>query len=56
MDEAFSAIGYDPSADSQTSRKVLPADGAEQDVGEGESVCGGLPRTDLSTLVEKVCI
>ena len=52
VDETFSAVGHDPSADSQASRRGPSADGAEGN--GGGAVGGGLPRMDLSALLEKV--
>lgn len=49
----FDKVGYDPAANSQVTRRAPTANGAV----EGEApVGGGLPRIDLSTLLEKVVI
>lgn len=54
MDSTFSKVGYDPAANSQVTRKAPSAGGATE--GGGGAVGGGLPRMDLSTLLEKVRI
>lgn len=51
MDDTFSKVGYDPAANAITTRKAPSASNAEQG---GGSADGGLPRMDLSTLLEKV--
>lgn len=51
VDGIFDKVGYDPEANSQVTRRAPGAGDAEQ----GEApVGGGLPRIDLSTLLEKV--
>ena len=51
VDGIFEKVGYDPAANSQVTRRAPTASAAEQD---GTPVGGGLPRIDLSTLLEKV--
>lgn len=51
VDDIFNKVGYDPAANAQAKRKA-PSDGQGQ--GAGEAGSGGLPRMDLSTLLEKV--
>lgn len=51
VDGIFDKVGYDPAANSQVTRRAPPA----SDAAQGEApVGGGLPRIDLSTLLEKV--
>lgn len=51
VDGIFDKVGYDPAANSQVTRRAPAAGDAEQG---GAPVGGGLPRIDLSTLLEKV--
>lgn len=51
VDGVFSKVGYDPAADAQVTRRA-PTVGDEV---QGQATSGGgLPRIDLSTLLEKV--
>lgn len=51
VDGVFSKVGYDPTADAQVARRA-PTVGDEV---QGQAAAGGgLPRIDLSTLLEKV--
>lgn len=52
VDDIFNKVGYDPKANAQTKRQAPSADGQGQ--GAGDAGSGGLPRMDLSTLLEKV--
>lgn len=51
MDDIFNKVGYDPAANAQVKRKAPGADSQDQSAGAGG---GGLPRMDLSTLLDKV--
>lgn len=51
VDDIFNKVGYDPAANAQVKRKAPGADGEDQSAGAGG---GGLPRMDLSTLLDKV--
>lgn len=54
VEDTFKKVGYDPTANAQT-RRVGTASGDQE--GEGAPAGGGgggLPRMDLSTLLEKV--
>ncbi|CAM9795466.1 unnamed protein product [Ectocarpus sp. 6 AP-2014] len=53
VDGVFSKVGYDPTADAQVVRRA-PTVGDEV---QGQAAAGGgLPRIDLSTLLEKDCL
>lgn len=51
VDGVFSKVGYDPTADAQVARRTPTVGGEMQGQAAGG---GGLPRIDLSTLLEKV--
>ncbi|CAM9903323.1 unnamed protein product [Scytosiphon promiscuus] len=53
VDDVFSKVGFDPAANAQVNRKAPVDNAAEQ----GQpSLGGGVPRVDLSTLLEKDCL
>lgn len=52
VDDTFTKVGYDPAANAQATKKVPPTGDVEQDGSNAGG--GGLPRMDLSTLLEKV--
>lgn len=52
VDDTFNKVGYDPTANAQATRKVGSAGNQNQDGSDAGG--GGLPRIDLSTLLEKV--
>lgn len=52
VDGIFGKVGYDPAANAQVTRRAP----ATSDAVQGDAVSGGLPRMDLSTLLEKVFV
>lgn len=50
VDGIFIEVGYDPAANAQVTRRAPVA----SDTVQGDAISGGLPRIDLSTLLEKV--